>query len=221
MFDVSINTIRWSNDISGSTISPGQTLVILPVSGVRHTVKAKDTLQSIAKTYKGDIDEIIKYNDVTEDSILSVGDIIIVPNGAILAQPSSSSISAVRSSSGSASQASVSGGYYIRPTSGVKTQGIHGYNAVDIAPPAGTSIVASASGKVIISRNGGWNGGYGSYVVIEHGNGTQTLYAHMSTTAISQGAFVDQGDLIGYVGATGKATGAHLHFEIRGAKNPF
>ncbi len=219
MFDVSANTIRWNNDISGSNIKPGQTLVILPVSGVRHTVKTKDTLQSIAKAYKGDIEEIMRFNNITEKSVLAIGDEIIIPDGEILAQPTKASAAAVRTSSGS--QASVFSGYYIRPTSGTKSQGIHGYNAVDIASPNGTPIVASASGKVLISRNSGWNGGYGSYVIIEHGNGTQTLYAHMSNTAISQGAFVDQGQVIGYVGNTGKSTGNHVHFEIRGAKNPF
>ena len=81
MFGVSVNTIRWGNDISGSTISPGQTLVILPVSGVRHTVKSGDTLASIAKLYKGDLDEIINYNDIPADTKLSVGESIIIPGG--------------------------------------------------------------------------------------------------------------------------------------------
>jgi murein DD-endopeptidase MepM/ murein hydrolase activator NlpD len=220
MFDVTVNTIRWNNDITGSTINPGQTLVILPVSGVRHTVKSKDTLASIAKRYKGDLEEIKRYNDITEDTKLAIGDVVIIPDGEVLPQPSQPSANSSRTTLVSA-QVSVDGGYYIRPTTGKRTQGIHGYNAVDIAPPTGTSIVAAADGKVIISRTSGWNGGYGSYVVVEHPNGTQTLYAHMSENIASQGSSVVQGQVLGYVGMTGKATGPHLHFEIRGAKNPF
>ncbi|HEU5114585.1 MAG TPA: M23 family metallopeptidase, partial [Candidatus Paceibacterota bacterium] len=87
--------------------------------------------------------------------------------------------------------------------------------------PIGTPIHAAASGVVIIARSGGYNGGYGSYVVISHPNGTQTLYAHMSKVIAHQGDAVEQGDLIGLVGSTGKSTGPHVHFEVRGAVNPF
>ncbi len=113
--------------------------------------------------------------------------------------------------------------YYIAPlTSYIQTQGIHGYNAVDLAAPSGTPIMAAATGDVIVARSGGWNGGYGSYVVISHGNGSQTLYAHMSKVAAYDGEHVVQGQVIGYVGATGNATGPHVHFEIRdGIRNPF
>jgi murein DD-endopeptidase MepM/ murein hydrolase activator NlpD len=104
---------------------------------------------------------------------------------------------------------------------GVRTQGIHGYNAVDLAAPVGTSLMAAASGEVIIAKVGGYNGGYGSYVVIRHGNGSQTLYAHMSRVDARVGQVVSQGEVIGAVGSTGRSTGSHVHFEIRGAANPF
>jgi len=116
--------------------------------------------------------------------------------------------------------------YYMSPLPAsakhTQTQNIHGYNAVDIAAPTGTPIIASADGQVIIARAGGWNGGYGSYVVINHDNGSQTLYAHMSKVAATVGEQVVQGQIIGYVGETGDATGPHVHFEIRdGIRNPF
>jgi lipoprotein NlpD len=113
--------------------------------------------------------------------------------------------------------------YYIAPLEHyIQTQGIHGYNAVDLAAPSGTPIMAAASGEVIVAREGGWNGGYGSYVVITHDNGSQTLYAHMSKVAAYDGEEVVQGQVIGYVGETGEATGPHVHFEIRdGIRNPF
>ena len=77
-------------------------------------------------------------------------------------------------------------------------------------------------GVVIVSRTSGWNGGYGNYVVIQHGNGSQTLYSHASSVIVSVGQHVEQGQVVGYVGRTGKATGPHVHFEIRnGIRNPF
>jgi len=105
---------------------------------------------------------------------------------------------------------------------GVRTQGVHGYNGVDIAAPVGTPFLASAAGEVIVARSSGWNGGYGQYIVVRHANGTQTLYAHASQIIVGVGQRVVQGQVIGYVGSTGRSTGAHLHFEIRGGpRNPF
>ena len=83
---------------------------------------------------------------------------------------------------------------------------------MDIGAPNGTPVVASASGDVIVSRDSGWNGGYGDYLVIKHTNGTQTLYAHMNGVIVGSGARVVQGQVIGYVGNTGKSTGPHVHF---------
>ena len=113
--------------------------------------------------------------------------------------------------------------YYTSPLiSFIQTQNIHGYNAVDLAAPAGTAIMAAASGEIIVAKEGGWNGGYGSYVVIQHDNGSQTLYAHMSVVEATVGEEVAQGQVIGKVGMTGDATGPHVHFEIRnGIRNPF
>ncbi len=229
MFGVSTNTIVWANDIHNSVIKEGQTLVILPITGIRHEVEKGETIASIAKKYKGDLEEIMQYNNLTEDSKLAVGDIVIIPDGDMDSYDYSSSgkSSSTTSSSSSLSNPYRGGsgpyyaGYYIKPVDGVKTQGLHGYNAVDLGAPVGTPIVASASGDVIISRNSGWNGGYGSYVVLQHDNGTQTLYAHMSKDISFVGQHVVQGQVIGYVGSTGKSTGPHLHFEVRGAKNPF
>lgn len=218
MFDVDINTIKWSNDLTSSVLREGQTLVILPVSGIKHIVVKGDTLDSITKKYKGDKAEIISYNGLSS-APLSVGSTIIIPDGEIVANVQSSGTSV---SVGTKTTLKDTSGYFIRPISGGKrSQGIHGYNAVDIAAPVGTPIYAAAGGEVIISRSGGWNGGYGTYIVIKHSNGTQTLYAHNSKNNVSTGDTVKQGEIIGAVGSTGKVTGSHLHFEVRGAKNPF
>ena len=103
----------------------------------------------------------------------------------------------------------------------MRTQGVHGYNGIDIGAGRGTAIYAAAAGTVIVSRSSGWNGGYGNYVVIAHDNGVQTLYAHLDSVNVGAGQRVNQGSLLGGMGATGKVTGVHLHFEVRGAKNPF
>ena len=214
MFGVSVNTIMWANDLKTKTLRVGQELVILPISGVRHTVKSGDTLQSLAKKYKADLDDILTYNSLPIGAKIAVGDTIIIPDGVI------SSVQTGVSVSGNTQV--VTSGYYKRPiNNGRKSQGLHGHNGVDLAAPVGTPIVASAEGKVIVSRTGGYNGGYGTYVVISHSNGTQTLYAHMSTNNVKVGQSIEQGEVIGAIGMTGKTTGPHVHFEIRGAKNPF
>jgi LysM repeat protein len=219
MFGVSANTILWANDIKASAIKEGQELVILPISGVRHVVKSGDTLQSIAKRYKADFSDVLSYNGFNSGTKIAVGDVVIIPDGVISAPKAS--IARSSGSSVSSNYPSYSG-YYLRPIAGGRrSQGVHGNNGVDMASPTGTPVMASADGRVIVSRSGGYNGGYGTYVVISHSNGTQTLYAHMSANYVSVGQYVDQGQTIGAVGSTGRSTGPHLHFEVRGAKNPF
>ena len=221
MFGVSPNTVRWANNIvSKSHISPGQTLIILPITGVQHTIAKGDTLSTIAEEYDADESEILEYNELASAALLSVGDTLMIPDGAFGIGENDHS--------GSASHAAVKGAggpsytcYYIHPLPGsVRTQGLHGYNAVDFGASYGAAIRAAAPGTVIISR-GGWNGGYGDYIVVEHPNGTQTLYSHMSDRIVGSGTGVVQGQVIGYVGSSGRSTGPHLHFEIRGARNPF
>lgn len=223
MFDVTSNTILWANDLKSKTdIHPGDSLVILPIVGVRHIIKSGDTIASIAKKYGGDAEEILSYNQLASASDLSVGDTLIIPNGNLHeSAPKPSSSSGGSRSSGVASASS--GGGFQNPLPGsVRTQGLHGYNGVDLAGlPAGTSVRAAAGGEVIVARSSGWNGGYGNYVVIKHGNGTQTLYAHLNYVNVAAGASVGAGDVIGGVGSTGRSTGTHLHFEVRGASNPF
>ena len=220
MFGVSVNTIIWANDISrGDLIKTGETLIILPVTGIKYTIKIGDTLSSVAKKYKADSDEILDYNDLIDGSELAMGDEIIIPDGEAPYKPVMRSYgkSRLRGSGGPNYV-----GYYISPVSNSRrTQGLHGYNAVDLANYCGAPILAAASGDVIISRSYGWNGGYGNYIVISHPNGTQTLYAHNSRNIVSRGWHVVKGQVIGYMGSTGKSTGCHVHFEIRGARNPF
>lgn len=229
MFGVSVDTIVWANNLSSASavLTIGDMLIILPVSGIERTVVKGDTLKSLASKYGGDADEIAQFNGLDPAVPLKVGSPIIIPGGEIVAP-------APRARSSSAPRAPepylggggpVLTGYFSNPVpGGVITQGLHGWNGVDIGAARGTPIYAAANGTVIIVRNNGaWNGGYGNYVVIKHDeNGSQTLYSHMKNAIVSAGQSVSGGQtIIGYVGATGHASGPHLHFEVRGALNPF
>lgn len=226
MFGVSVNTILWANDMKkGDKLVEGDVLFILPINGLEHTVTSGQTLQGIANLYKADINEILDYNDITKDAKLAVGDKLMIPN----AEKSEESAKPVKNLGASiakdnqyyaAHPVQTLSGYFINPVPGArKSQGIHDKNGVDLAIAKGTPIRAAAAGTILLARNG-YNGGFGNLVIISHSNGTQTLYAHQSSIAVSTGMKVTQGQTIGYVGSTGRSTGAHLHFEVHGARNP-
>lgn len=220
MFDVSVNTIIWANNLKNTKdVRPGDTLIILPVSGVEHKIVKGDTLKSLAKKYGADAGEIAQYNGLDLTDPLVVGSTVIIPGGEISA-PAPVKRQPTSPYSGGGSFLT---GYFSNPLpGGIITQGLHGGNGIDIGAARGTPVRSSANGIIIVARtNGGWNGGYGNYIVITHGNGTQTLYSHLRSGIVSSGQEVSSGQVIGYVGATGKATGPHLHFEVRGAQNPF
>lgn len=220
LFKVSVNTIVWANDLKTRTLTPGETLVILPITGIKYTVKKGDSLATLAKKYRADIRDIAQYNGVSEDTELTVGASIIIPDGEIEAVTPKTAKKV--SSPKNKYLTTTPSGFLVRPmTGGRKTQGIHGHNAIDIAATPGTPIVAAASGRAIVAKIGGYNGGYGNLIIISHSNGVQTVYAHMRDVYVRQGETVTQGQVIGTVGNTGRSTGPHLHFEVRGAKNPF
>lgn len=233
-FGVSINTILWANNIKDAkTIKIGDELVILPVTGIQYKVKKGDTLEAVAKKFKPKdedlsleefVAEIVSFNGLAVGEALAVNQIIIIPEGEFSPPPAPSPKPGVKSAPSAVrfAQYPEYQGYYLRPIiGGRRSRGIHGYNGVDLANACGLPLLASAVGNVIVARDSGWNGGYGKYVVIAHPNGTQTLYAHMQMIAVVIGQAVSQGFQIGQTGSTGNSTGCHVHFEIRGAKNPF
>lgn len=225
MFGVSINTIIWANDLKSSRdVHPGDTLIILPISGVERTIVKGDTLKSIAKKYGADAEEIAQYNGLDPAEALEVGSTIIIPGGEIAPaapSPNGSARKNIREPYLGGGGAAQPGYYGNLLQGGIITQKLHGWNGIDIGAARGTPIHAAADGVAIIMRNSGWNGGYGNYVVIAHENGTQTLYSHMKSAIVSSGQSVSSGQTIGYVGSTGLSTGPHLHFEVRGAANPY
>ncbi len=217
-FGISLNTLLWANNIrNANLIKVGDELIILPVSGVKYEIKKGDTIETIAKKFKGDAGEILRFNGLAIGEELEIGGVIIIPDGEFAPSPVASS-GRITSSAGLPEYS----GYYMRPiTGGRKSRGLHGFNGVDLANSCGLPVLASADGAVIIARSSGWNGGYGRYLVVSHPNGTQTLYAHLSSLLISVGRHVNKGGAIGTIGSTGNSTGCHVHFEVRGAKNPF
>lgn len=220
MFGITPDTIYSANDMKkGDKLKYGDVLLILPVPGVEIEVAKGQTLQGIANLYKVSVDDIMSANDISEGGVIAVGEKLMIPGGSMLTDKPKSSGSSV--AKGGSSVSSVSG-YFIKPVPGsIKSRGVKpGHKGVDFAAPTGTPILAAASGKVLKAAMG-WNGAFGNMVIVQHGNGTVTLYAHMSKIATSAGSKVSQGQVIGYVGNTGRSTGPHLHFEVRGAKNPF
>lgn len=221
-FNITAETILWANDLKKNTpIQAGQKLVILPVSGVSYKIRGGDTISEISEKFHISQKELSEFNDLT-DGKLMVGETIIIPGGKLTATATANTSSGSNTTGGTKTSTNVSG-YFQRPVaSGIRTQGIHGHNGIDIAAPEGTPILAARDGYVSLVRGGdGWNGGYGNYIVITHDGGIQTLYAHMSSIDVLQGQRVHKGQKVGGMGNTGQSTGVHLHFEVRGTKNPF
>jgi len=215
-YEISLNTLLWANDItSSSTLKVGQNLTILPTDGILHVIKSGDTVSGISKTYNAGQSNIISFNGLANEDDIYIGDILIVPGGVMpkkatpVAKPA---------------QIPMASNYFIFPTQGTITQGLHYYNAIDIANKCGTPVYAAAAGTVQRAvGNGGWNSGMGNHITILHGNGTVTYYGHLSSVLVKPGDKVNVGDRIGLIGNTGKVigvTGCHLHFQVVGAKNP-
>lgn len=214
LFGVSVKTIQRANGLSSKTVKPGTELSIPPLDGVPYTVRKGDTILGIAKKFKVDAENIADYNYIFDTSNLKAGTKIFIPNGDDLptvVKPSSNN--------SSSRPASITG--FIHPVPGARVsrgyfidrggRGVH--KGIDWAAPTGTPIRASASGT-IKRASYGWNGAYGNMVVINHGSRTETLYAHMTKLNVKRGQYVNQGDIIGWVGSTGRSTGPHLHFEV-------
>jgi murein DD-endopeptidase MepM/ murein hydrolase activator NlpD len=223
-FNVSVDTILWANDLnSKSSIKVGQKLVILPVSGISYKVKSGDTLSGLSARFNVNERDIVGFNKTNGDKLI-IGENIIIPGGKISSSPSVTTKVTTSKTTGNNSpkaNVAVSGGM-VKPINGIKTQGVHGNNGVDFGANIGTPVYSVLDGVVTLTRGGNsWNGGYGNYVVIKHSNGIQTLYAHLSSINVSKGQSVEKGQFIANSGNSGQSTGPHLHFEVRGAKNPF
>lgn len=223
-FNLSINTILWANKLTwNSTIKPGQKLIILPGSGVNHEVVSGDTIASIAKKYQADSQAIVKANNLASSGAIKKGDLLFIPNGIKPTQVVSSYKPKPKASAPAQTAnvniddlpaASDSGAKFQWPLISTRITQYFSWRhtGVDVGDKVGQPIYAAESGKV---ERSGWNSGYGYNVIINHGNGVETLYGHSSKLLVEDGDTVERGQIIALIGSTGWSTGPHLHFEVR------
>jgi murein DD-endopeptidase MepM/ murein hydrolase activator NlpD len=223
-FGISTNTILWANNLKDiKTIKPGQKLKILPVTGMAHQVQKGETIYTIAKKFDTEAQGIVDFpfNTFVNDETfaLAVGQTLIVPDGVKPKEkpvvPGERYLARKTPDAGTVSAL----GAFIWPASGYISQSYRWYHpGIDIARVGGQGpapdILAADAGKVIVA---GWpdGRGYGNRVILNHGNGFTTMYAHLAKIYVAAGQTVKRGDPVGKMGSTGRSTGIHLHFEIQ------
>lgn len=233
-FNLEPESILWANydqlDDSPDMLTPGMALNIPPVNGVYYQWQQGDTLDSVASKFDVSVEDILDWEgnnfDLTNPQV-EPDQWIMVPNGhrefvqwlvPTIARTNSGVLKSVLGPG--ACEGNYSGAYgtgvFAWPTAAHYLSGNDywsGHLGIDIAGSLGDSISAADAGVVVFA---GWaNGGYGNMVMIDHGNGYQTLYAHLSSVSAYCGQSVYTGTYIGAMGSTGNSTGPHLHFEVR------
>lgn len=215
-FDISVDTIRWANDLVSDALTVGDTLKILPVTGMSVKVSKGETVYAIAKKYDTNPQKIVDFpfNDFANPETFSLveGQMLIVPDAI---KPSEQPF-IKRQVYIAQGPVAVSSAGFTWPVRGIISQFATWYHmAVDIVAPLGTPVVAAESGTVVKATST-WDGGYGTNVEIDNGAGFSSLYAHLSGFNVGVGDAVTAGKtIIGWVGMTGRTTGSHVHFEIR------
>ncbi|MFH1366981.1 MAG: peptidoglycan DD-metalloendopeptidase family protein [Patescibacteria group bacterium] len=218
-FGISTNTILWANSLNSTDlIKPGQTLTIPPVSGVLYKIQKGDTVASLAKKYKADEKNILEYNQLADASAIEVGDQIMIPGGEIEPPPpapkkTTSGFASIFSGNAPPSARVSEGSRLLWPTPSHKINQYYrwGHQAIDIDGNYSSPIYAAEDGT---AEKVGQGTGYGNVIIISHGGGKKTVYAHLSKFFIKQGQAVSKGQTIGMMGCTGWCTGTHLHFEV-------
>jgi murein DD-endopeptidase MepM/ murein hydrolase activator NlpD len=235
-YGLQLDSLLWNNSelrTDPNLLIIGEELTIPTRDGILYTVRLGDTLLDVADIYQADVESIVglSSNQIGDaDSVLE-GSVLLLP-GAVppppppvvepepfyaAAAPEEAYPADGYSSAPPAASAGASGliwpvvgtlnDYFGSPRGG----GTY-HSGIDLGAPTGTPIAAAASGQIVLVSAGG---GYGNYVVVRHDDGSETLYAHLSEVWVVQGQWVTQGESVGAVGATGWATGPHLHFEVR------
>ena len=199
-YAIDVDTLLGANPDAEELIHPGDELVVLPQKGALHVVAAGDTLWAISRAYGVGVAAVKEANG-REDDALAVGEKLFIPG----ARPRAEAVSRAY------------GQRFVWPAGG-EVSSPFGYRwgrhhaGIDIAAEAGAPVRAARAGRVAFA---GWYGGYGYTVLIEHGQGYVTLYAHLDDYVVERGEYVATGQRIGFVGDTGYSFGAHLHFEVR------
>ena len=221
-FKISVETILWQNNLNAkSVIKAGNQLEILSVTGVMHKVKSGENIGSIAKKYKVEQEKIISANNLFDVNDIKIGQKVIIPGGKLIV-PYVSKPNLAQKNVPTVSPISK---LFLPPTQGILSSGMLWPTSVriitqyfswrhmglDIAGPKGTPLYASDDGEVVLS---GWSTGYGYNILIDHGNGRRTRYAHNSKLYVEKGDQVVKGQTIAAMGSTGWSTGSHIHFEV-------
>jgi murein DD-endopeptidase MepM/ murein hydrolase activator NlpD len=217
-FGLKPESIQWANpglEVNPDLIRPGDSLAILPINGALHIVTSGDTLGSIANQYKVEVADIVNYpgnNLADANAALTVATKLIIPDGV---KPFVNQQAVTYTGGAVPANAKIGGGSFVWPTAGSINQRFWGgHGGVDVGAWTGAPVKAADGGYVALAT-GGWNAGYGNHIIIDHGNGFVTLYAHLNSIFVKPGESVAAGQQIGSVGNTGNSTGPHLHFEIR------
>lgn len=216
-FGISIDTIRWTNNLINDDISIGDELSILPVTGIEYKVAKGDTVYSIAKKLDTDPQKIVDFpfNDFANPETFSLieGQKLIVPDGV---KPSVQPYIR-RSVYIAQGPVSFSSAGFTWPVHGIVSQFASWYHmAIDIAASLGEPIVAAQNGVITSLNTGTWDSGYGTSIWVSGGGGFDSHYAHLSGLNVGIGDKVTAGKtVLGWIGMTGRTTGPHVHFEIR------
>jgi len=218
-YGVSVNTILWENNLSAySIIRAGDELAILPMSGIAHKVASGDNLNKLADKYGVEKDKIAAANKIDIIDSLKIGQKIIIPGGKKVAyavhEPKAySGLKAIKDIVKAPSAKPVAGNKMNWPTVGTRITQYYSWRhyAIDIANKTGTPLFAADAGTVELA---GWGKGYGNQIVIDHGGGKKTRYAHCSKFYVKKGDVVSKGQTIAAMGSTGWSTGPHIHFEL-------
>lgn len=213
-FGVSVDTIKWANNLKTEKLSLDQELKIPPVTGIVHKVKPGETIYSLSKYYKTDAQKIVNFpfNDFADlDTFaLNIGQILIIPDGVMPeARPIATAVPISPAEGGAGGT-----GELAWPVGGNITQRPVWYHmALDIANNAAPGIAAASGGKVVLVERQRY--AYGWHIIIDHGGGLSTLYAHLSEIYVEVGQSISRGQIIAKMGSTGRSSGIHLHFEVR------
>ena len=230
-FKLKPETVLWANynvlQDDPHSLKPGQVLKIPPTDGIYYQVKENDKLETIASEFKANVDDILNYpgNDIDlSNPTVESGSWVMIPGGKRdFVQWLVPTVARGSSGTSSTSQNACAGGAmgsggFVWPADAHSLSGNDywsGHLGIDIAAGEGAPVYAADSGVVTMAQVGGYNGGYGNVIQIDHGNGYSTLYAHLSVVGVGLCSSVGAGQWIGSSGNTGNSQGAHLHFEVR------
>ncbi|MDR1287310.1 MAG: M23 family metallopeptidase [Treponema sp.] len=203
---ISMDAVIACNGITNvRRLREGQTLRIPNMDGIPYTVKNGDSLSKISASFKTPLEAILDANDIESDGI-SGGTVLFIPGARMKTEE-------LKLALGELFVYPIRGrltspyGWRDDPISGVRRY----HAAIDLAASAGTPVRAAMDGKI---SSVGYNATYGNYIIISHGGGYQTLYAHLRVVSVKKDAEVNQGSKIGEAGSTGYSTGPHLHFAV-------